>query len=149
MGEIHQIHCLRCGWSVDCSIEGGPLLPSSCPRCHCVDDLGVEANRGWDRLCRLYAWARGRDESEPLVQWFLNRPNQWAAWRDFKVKVLDPEALAPPAEKAGLIISFAEASGLLQWWQPESLPNIAEVVETDAILRRALNRYIRYWKAKG
>ncbi len=148
MGETLQVHCLRCGWSVDCSIEGGPLLPSSCPTCHCADDLGVEANRAWDRLSRLYAWAQGREESEPLVQWFLSRPDQWGTWREFRVKVLDPEALGPPAEKVDLIISFAEASGLWQWWRPENRPNIAEVIETDVVLRHALNCYIRYWRAK-
>jgi hypothetical protein len=47
-----------------------------------------------------------------------------------------------------MILCFAKAAGLWEWWLGDDRPNIAEVVETHPLLKLVLNRYVKFWKER-
>jgi len=93
-----KVYCYGCGTSEDTDF----LV--RCPKCETMD-IGIEPDRGWHALCRLFAQSKGWEGSGGTVSiplWFEKEPpERLEEWKAFKAKLTDVESLPLPTHLKG------------------------------------------------
>lgn len=90
---LMKVYCYGC----ETSFETDWLI--RCPHCETMY-IGIEEDRGWDALCRLFAhskgWPVGSEFSLP--QWFQREPEHLVEWKAYKARLTNMEAVKLPAD---------------------------------------------------
>ncbi len=129
-----------------------------CPTCGTIGDVGFEKDREWHWVCRLWASSKGwGGDPVSLPMWFQNEPpERLEAWKEFKARLLDVEALPlPDALKKGF--ARGEDWRVVEYWinnsgilplQQGTLNDLLISKDVGSLVHRLATAYANYHKAR-
>jgi hypothetical protein len=102
-----------------------------CLKCGTMD-IGVEEDRGWHSLCRLFAQSKGWQGDRGTISlplWFQKEPEQLPQWLAFKTKLTDLEVVKLPTDRK---LAYWDAYNY--WIEHSGIPPLFGGTQADLII---------------